>query len=78
MDGLDKSRARAEQALAASGLFPHAIVAVRPLPDRHPIYWILEASLEPGPTTEESLCMRSAGRNRFSPEYEAIRKIMDC
>jgi tRNA1(Val) A37 N6-methylase TrmN6 len=78
MDGLERSRARAEQALAASGLFPHAIVAVRPCPDRNPIYWILEASPEPGPTTEESLCIRPAGGNRFSPEYEAIRRDMDC
>lgn len=78
MDGIERSRARAEQALAASGLFPRAIVVVRPRPDRHPIYWILEASIEPGPMTEESLCMRSAGGNRFSPEYEAIRRDMDC
>jgi tRNA1Val (adenine37-N6)-methyltransferase len=78
LDGLGQSRVRAEQALAASGLFPHAIVAVRPFPGRSPIYWILEAGPEPGPTTEESLCMRSTGGKRFSPDYEAIRKILDC
>jgi len=78
MDGLERSRARAEQALAASGLFPRAIVAIRPCPARNPIYWILEASSEPGPRTEESLAMRLAGGNRFSPEYEAIRRDMDC
>ncbi|MBZ5500397.1 MAG: SAM-dependent methyltransferase [Acidobacteriia bacterium] len=78
VDGLRQSRARAEQALAAAGLFPHAIVAARPCPDRKPIYWILEASPEPGPTTEESLCMRPACGNRYSPEYQAIRREMDC
>jgi tRNA1(Val) A37 N6-methylase TrmN6 len=78
MDGLERSRARAEQALAVSGLFARAIVVVRPCPDRNPIYWILEASIEPGPMTEESLCMRPAGGKRFSPEYEAIRRDMDC
>lgn len=78
MDGLERSRARAEQALAAAGLFPHTIMAVRPCLDRNPIYWILEASPEPGTTAEESLCMRPAGSNRFSPEYEAIRQDMDC
>jgi len=78
MDGLEQSRARAEQALAASGLFPRAIVAGRPCPDRNPIYWILDSSPEPGPTTKESLCIRPAGGNRFSPEYEAIRREMDC
>ncbi len=78
MDGLQQSRARAGQALGVSGLFLRAVVAVRPRPERPPIYWILEASPEPGPTTETSLCMRLDGGSPFSPEYEAIRRDMDC
>ncbi len=78
MDGLDRSRSRAEQALAESGLCLHTILAVRPRPCRNPVYWIFGAGLTPGPTTEESLCMRSAGSNRFSAEFEAIRRDMDC
>jgi tRNA1Val (adenine37-N6)-methyltransferase len=78
MDGLEPSRARAERALEASGLFLHAVMAVRPCPDRNPIYWIFAASPEPGSTTEESLCMQLSADNRFSPEYETIRREMDC
>jgi tRNA1Val (adenine37-N6)-methyltransferase len=78
MDGLEQSRARAGQALAASGLFPRTVVAVLPRPDRNPVYWIFQAGLESGPTTEESLCMRLVAGSRFSPEYEAIRREMDC
>lgn len=78
MDGLGQSRARAEQALAAAGLRPHTILAVCPRPRWNPVYWIFEASPTPGPTTEESLCMRPAGGNRFSAEYDAIRRDMDC
>jgi tRNA1Val (adenine37-N6)-methyltransferase len=78
MDGLEQSRARAAQALAASGFFPRLFLAVRPRPGRNPIYWILEASIKPGPAIEESLSMRLAAGSRFSPEYEAIRRDMDC
>jgi tRNA1Val (adenine37-N6)-methyltransferase len=77
MDGLDQSRQRAAQALAASGLFPRVVSAVHPRPGRNPIYRILEASLESGPTTEVSLCIR-CGDGRFSSEYETIRRDMDC
>jgi tRNA1Val (adenine37-N6)-methyltransferase len=78
MDGLSQSRVRAEQAIAASGLSPHLIVAVHPRPSHDPIYWILEARLEPGPVAVESLCMRPETGDRFSPEYQAIRLEMDC
>jgi tRNA1Val (adenine37-N6)-methyltransferase len=78
LDGLDQSRARAEQALAASGLLLRGIVAVRPSPDRNPTYRIFVASREPGPMSEEAFCMRLAGSTRFAPEYESIRRDMDC
>jgi tRNA1Val (adenine37-N6)-methyltransferase len=78
MDGLDQSRERAERALAASGLFPRGIVAVHPRPARNPIYWILEASFEPGRAAGESLCIRLEADDYFSPEYQAIRLEMDC
>ncbi len=78
MDGLERSRTRVVQALEVSGLFPRTVVAVRPRPDRNPIYRILEASPEPGQAAEESLCIRSGSHSRFSREYEAIRREMDC
>jgi hypothetical protein len=78
MDGHARSRARAEHALTASGLFPRTFVAVHPRPGRQPVYWILEASREPEPATEESLSMRSERGDRFSPAYEAVRQEMDC
>ena len=78
MDGLEQSRVRAEQALAASGLCPHTVIAVCPCPGRNPIYRIFEANPGPGPMTEESLSIRPAGSNRFSAEFEAIRRDMDC
>jgi tRNA1(Val) A37 N6-methylase TrmN6 len=78
MNGLDQSRAWAAQALAASGLFPRVVAAVHPRPGRNPIYWILEASPESGPTAERSFCLRLDGGSGFSPEYENIRRDMDC
>jgi tRNA1Val (adenine37-N6)-methyltransferase len=78
MNGLERARERTGQALAASHLFPRTILAVRPRPERNPIYWIFEASPEPGPMTEESLSMRLDVGSRFSPEYDAIRRDMDC
>jgi tRNA1(Val) A37 N6-methylase TrmN6 len=78
MDGLKQSRAHAAQAFAASGLFLRAVTAVHPRPGRNPIYWILEASPESGSITEVSLCIRLDPGSGFSPEYEAIRRDMDC
>jgi tRNA1Val (adenine37-N6)-methyltransferase len=78
MDGAESSRARAAQALTAAGLFPNNVTVVRPFPGRDPIYRIFEASSEFGATTELSLCMRIEGKSGFSPEYEAIRRDMNC
>lgn len=78
MDGLDESRRRAEDAFAAAGLFPHAFLAVRPRPDRPPVYWIIQAGSEAaGNAKEESICMRPESGEAWSPAYEAIRKEMD-
>ena len=78
MDGIPQSRARAEQALATSGLYPCAAISVHPRPGRNPIYWIIEASRVSGPATETALCMRLDSGSGFSPEYEAVRREMDC
>jgi tRNA1Val (adenine37-N6)-methyltransferase len=78
MDGLESSRARAVQALTAVGLTLHNVIAVRPFPGRDPIYRIFEAGAGFRSTTEQSLCMRIDGKSGFSPEYEAIRRDMDC
>jgi tRNA1Val (adenine37-N6)-methyltransferase len=78
MDGLESSRARAVQALTAVGLHPNNVTVVYPFPGRDPTYRIFEASEEFGPTTELSLCMRIDGKSGFSPEYQAIRRDMDC
>jgi len=78
MDGLESSQTRTEQALTAVGLHINNITVVYPFPGRDPIYRIFEASAESGSTTERSLCMRIDGKSGFSPEYEAIRRDMDC
>jgi tRNA1Val (adenine37-N6)-methyltransferase len=78
MDGLESSRARAVQALTAINLPPNNIIAVYPFPGRDPIYRIFEGSAQFGSTRELSLCMRIDGKSGFSPEYEAIRRDMDC
>jgi tRNA1Val (adenine37-N6)-methyltransferase len=78
MDGLARSRARAEQAFAASNLRLRGIMTVHHRPDGHPIYRIFEASVEPGPVIEESLCIRPVDGNGFAPEYEAVRRDMHC
>jgi len=78
MDGLESSRARAIQALIAVGLPPSTITTVHPVQGRDPIYRIFEAGAEFGSTTERSLHMRIDGKRGFSPEYETIRRDMDC
>lgn len=78
MDGLDRSRARAEEALKAHGLTRLSIVAVYPCPDRKPVYWIIEGGVGSGPATETSICLRSESGGGYSPEYESIRREMDC
>jgi tRNA1Val (adenine37-N6)-methyltransferase len=78
MDGLESSRARAIQAFTAVGLSPNNVTAVHPFPGRDPTYRIFEVSAGFGSTTELSLYMRIDGKSGFSPEYEAIRREMDC
>ena len=78
MDGLDQSRTRAAQALAASGLHLCTVTAVNPCPGGDPIYRIFEASAASGTTIEASICMRLERGAGFSPEYEAIRRNLDC
>jgi tRNA1(Val) A37 N6-methylase TrmN6 len=78
MDGIETSRARTMQAFNEAGLFPDSITVVHPYPGRKPIYRIFEASAGYGPTTERTLHMRIDGKSGFSPEYEAIRREMDC
>jgi tRNA1(Val) A37 N6-methylase TrmN6 len=78
MDGLEPSRARTLQALTTFGFYPNSIAVVHPFPGRDPIYRIFEARAGYGPTTEQSLCMRLDAKGGFSPQYEAIRREMDC
>jgi len=78
MDGLDRSRTVTAGALAAVGLHVRAVATVLPCPGRDPVYRIFEASALSGPTVEVSLCMRLEGGGAFSPEYETIRREMDC
>lgn len=78
MDGLESSRSRAVQALTAAGLTPNNVTTVYPFPGRDPIYRIFEASAGFRSATEQSLCMRIDGKSGFSPEFEAIRREMDC
>ncbi|MDD5309822.1 MAG: SAM-dependent methyltransferase [Deltaproteobacteria bacterium] len=77
MDGLRKSRARAETALAAAGFHVRLAVSVRPCPDRASTYAIFVSSREHGPLREELLVMRDRLGGPFSAEYEAIRREMD-
>jgi tRNA1Val (adenine37-N6)-methyltransferase len=78
LDGIESSRARTMQALTAAGLTPNNVTVVHPFPGRDPIYRIFEASAGFGSTTERSIYMRIDGKSSFSPEYEAIRRNMDC
>jgi tRNA1(Val) A37 N6-methylase TrmN6 len=78
MDGLDSSHVRTTQALDAVGLHTNNVIVVYPFPGRDPVYRIFEASTEFGPTIKRPLYMRIDGRSGFSPEYEAIRRDMDC
>jgi tRNA1(Val) A37 N6-methylase TrmN6 len=78
MDGLESSRSRAVQALTEAGLTPNYITAVHPYPGRAPIYRIFEANAGFGSTTERSLYMRIDSKSGFSPEYDAVRREMNC
>jgi tRNA1Val (adenine37-N6)-methyltransferase len=78
MDGLESSKLRTIQALAAAGLFVNQIIAVHPSPGRSPIYWIFETGPDSGSTAEQSLFIRNGDTNAFSPDFEAIRREMDC
>jgi tRNA1(Val) A37 N6-methylase TrmN6 len=77
MDGLEQSRSRAKLALNATGFFLHTVLEIRPRPGQNPIYWIFEASLEPGPVVRELLFLRSREQSESSCEYELIRREMD-
>jgi len=77
MDGLARSRSRADQALATAGLRPRRLLAVKPSPDRPPVYWLIEADWQGGGATEATLCLRSTLDGPFSSEYEAIRRELE-
>jgi tRNA1Val (adenine37-N6)-methyltransferase len=77
MDGLERSRLKAEMALNLSGLFTRAVLSVFPRENCNPIYWIFEASLDPGPVLAESVFMRRLEGDHFSSEYQSIRQDMD-
>jgi tRNA1(Val) A37 N6-methylase TrmN6 len=78
MDGLEPSRARAMQAITAVGLTINNVTSVKPFRGREPIYRIFEAGAGYSSMTEQSLCMRINAKGEFSPEYETIRRDMDC
>jgi tRNA1Val (adenine37-N6)-methyltransferase len=78
LDGLESSKTRTIEALAAVGLSLNNVTAVHPFPGRDPVYRTFEASARFGSTAEQSLYMRIDGKSGFSPEYEVIRRDMDC
>ncbi len=78
MDGLASSRSRTLHALSAAGLCISVITAVHPFPGRNPVYWIFEAGMGAQLQTEQSLCIRTKQDGAFSPEFEAIRREMNC
>jgi tRNA1Val (adenine37-N6)-methyltransferase len=77
MDGSAPSRTRAVDALVTAGLHPHVFLAVKPCPDRPPVYWVFVADWRDRGAVEESLCLRLAVDGPFSPQYEAIRSELD-
>ncbi len=78
MDGLERSRLRAEAAIEESRLSLHSVTAVLPRPGRKPTYWILVAGQKPEPILRKSFSMRPETGGCFSVEFEAIRRDMNC
>ncbi len=73
-----QGRKRAEAALTEAGLSVCRVVAVRPRPGRAPNYWIVESAVDVRePVVEEELCMRRAEGMAWSPEYAAVRELLD-
>lgn len=77
MDGLDRSAARASDALSAAGLHLRRVVAIRPRPGEPPTYRIFTADRGGGPSEEETLCVRNETGDALSPEHRAVRDEMD-
>jgi len=75
MDGLERSRAKTEEALAASGLRLNDVTQVCPRPDHRPAYRIFTAGHRSGAVTRETICIRSIS-DGYSPEYDSIRLEM--
>lgn len=74
-----QGRARAESAIRAAGLSVCRVVAVRPRPGRSPTYWILESAADAQVVAaeEEAISMRPAVGPAWSPEYAAVRALLD-
>ncbi|RPJ61694.1 MAG: hypothetical protein EHM23_06005 [Acidobacteria bacterium] len=71
-------RIRAEAAVTGANLAVCRVVAVRPKPGQPPTYWLIESAAgDPGPVTEEELCMREETGMKWSPSYAAIRAALD-
>jgi tRNA1(Val) A37 N6-methylase TrmN6 len=77
MDGLASSRVRAERSLLSVGLFPCNVLAIRPRPERAPVYWIIEAGRKPSDIMDRTVSMRPAVGASWSQEYAAVRLEMD-
>lgn len=75
MDG--HSRDRTLAAAHAVGLHPRRLTAVAPRPDRPPTYHIVEARRSPGACTHDTLAMRAATGDVWSPAYAALRATLD-
>jgi tRNA1Val (adenine37-N6)-methyltransferase len=78
MDGLERSRIRAVQAIGEFPLSLRRVTAILPRPGRKPTYWILEAGWESCPLQEETIAMRPEAGIGFSDAFEAIRRDMNC
>jgi tRNA1(Val) A37 N6-methylase TrmN6 len=73
-----QGRARVEAAVMKAGLSACRVVAVRPRPGRAPTYWIVEsAAVALESLVEEELCMRPVEGMAWSPEYAAVRELLD-
>jgi tRNA1Val (adenine37-N6)-methyltransferase len=77
MDGLERSRRRAPEAIGDAGLHVRLAIDVLPRPDAAPTYRLLVASKRPSALETAVLCMRRKAGGAFAPEYEAIRRELD-
>ncbi len=71
-------RERALSAVARQGLGVSRLVSVRPRPRLAPKYWLIECLAGwQGAFLEEDICIRAETGMSWSPEYRAVRTLLD-